>query len=60
MTSASDSILKNRREFVTRPPVAQGGTQRPVNAKDQPQPGESAESVPGESADRQAEDGQAK
>jgi hypothetical protein len=57
---ARDSILKNRREFVTRPPVAQGG-KRPVNEKDQPERGgEGCESVPGESADRQAEEKQAR
>jgi hypothetical protein len=57
-----DSIRKNRREFVTRPPVAQGGTERPVNApNDQPQPGESTQGIrEGEGADRQAEENQAR
>lgn len=61
---ASESILKNRRDWAARPPFALGGTvERPTAAvvNDQPLPGESAESVPeSESADRQAEDGQAK
>jgi hypothetical protein len=59
---ASESIRKNRRDWAARPPFAQGGTERPVNApNDQPQPGESTQGIrEGEGADRQAEENQAR